>query len=164
MTTSTYRTPLLAAFAIVAAVPLAFAQGGAGGGAGKGGGPAQMFLFFDEDGDGRISRSEFEAAGAQRFAEADTNKDGSLTMEEFRASRTAQGARVQQMFVYLDADGNGVIDAEEFEIHAGTRFETLDKNGDGYLSQEELAAISRARSGGQGGGPGKDGGGPGPGR
>jgi hypothetical protein len=140
-----------------AGVP-ALAQGGSQGGGGEAGGPGQMFLFFDENGDGTVTQAEFEAAAAQRFTKADTNNDGNITKSEWDASLPGQGRRGAQQFSVLDANQNGVLEAEEFQIFAETRFETLDRNSDGKLSSEELAQISRARGGGQMGSSGQGGG------
>ncbi|QYU70887.1 EF-hand domain-containing protein [Leptolyngbya sp. 15MV] len=49
-----------------------------------------MLRQADTNGDGAISRAEFEAAAAQRFARMDTNGDGTVSTEERRAARAAQ--------------------------------------------------------------------------
>jgi hypothetical protein len=55
---------------------------------------AHHFKRMDSDGDGSVSRSEFDAAGqrmneqrAKFFEMADTNKDGKLSPEEMQAFR-----------------------------------------------------------------------------
>ncbi|SFK62777.1 hypothetical protein [Caulobacter sp. UNC279MFTsu5.1] len=50
----------------------------------------------------------------------------------------AQGPRGNQ-----DANGDGVISAQEFEDAARARFQRLDANHDGVIDAEELAAIQK---------------------
>lgn len=55
--------------------------GGKHGGRGRGGG----MMMADTDRDGVITRAEFDAHSAARFARLDTDKDGRITVEERRA-------------------------------------------------------------------------------
>jgi hypothetical protein len=50
----------------------------------------------------------------------------------------AQGPRGAQ-----DADGDGVISAQEFETAAKARFQRMDANQDGVIDADELAAIQK---------------------
>jgi len=49
-------------------------------------------------------------------------------------------------FSTLDADGNGEVTMEEMQASAQGRFEQADTDGDGFLSQAELEAHSKARA------------------
>lgn len=82
------------------------------------------------------------------FEQLDANSDGSLTQAEMAAHRAAR-------FAEMDTDGSGTLDAAEITAAAEGRkarraermIERIDANGDGVLSQEELAqAGPRARS------------------
>jgi hypothetical protein len=42
---------------------------------------------MDTNGDGLVSKAEFTTAATTRFTAADTNKDGSVTPEEFQGHR-----------------------------------------------------------------------------
>ena len=96
------------------------------------------------------------------FAFFDSNKDGSISSEELKASMVTMGAHVSDEEVRLaiafcDTDGNGVLSFEEFEKlisghppqQAGPHtsedlaaiFRAMDKNGDGHISAEELKAA-----------------------
>lgn len=50
----------------------------------------RRFSNLDADGDDRITRSEFDAQGDERFAAADANGDGFLSMDEIRDRRMAK--------------------------------------------------------------------------
>jgi hypothetical protein len=54
-----------------------------------GGGRAGMGAKLDTNGDGAVTRQEFQATAVARFEQADANKDGSVTPDERRAARTA---------------------------------------------------------------------------
>lgn len=49
-------------------------------------------------------------------------------------------------FSTLDLDGNGAVTLEEMRASGQVRFDEVDTDGDGFLSQTELAAHSRAQS------------------
>ncbi|WP_439539187.1 hypothetical protein [Sphingomonas sp.] len=56
-------------------------------GPGGPGGPAMAMKKADTNGDGAISRAEFDAQSAERFAKLDTNKDGKIDAAEMQAQR-----------------------------------------------------------------------------
>lgn len=85
------------------------------------------FSRLDTNHDGAISKEE-AAAGAQSrvdrmFANLDTNHDGLITQEELRAAAEARRAEMKEK--------------------AAARFKSADKNGDGFLSKDEAAALPR---------------------
>ncbi len=51
------------------------------------GGPAMAMKKADTNGDGAISRAEFDAQSAERFARLDTNRDGKIDAAEMQAQR-----------------------------------------------------------------------------
>lgn len=64
----------------------------------RGGGMAMhgMLRQADTNGDGAISRAEFEAAAAKQFARMDANGDGVVSVEERTAAREAMRAAMQE--------------------------------------------------------------------
>ncbi|XP_057969236.1 calmodulin-like protein 3 [Malania oleifera] len=96
------------------------------------------------------------------FATFDKNGDGFITKQELRESLgnigiVATERDVEEMMERLDANGDGLIDADEFcqlfepatrgsgegEEESGLReaFEVFDKDGDGLISVEELGKV-----------------------
>lgn len=145
------------ALALLAATP-ALAQRGPGpdgpghmgrGGHGPGGGGPLALMLDDANGDGKLTRAEFDAAQRKAFAEIDANKDGSVTQDEMRASREKrmqeqQTARLMQM----DADKNGQVSKAEM---------------DAFQAKQATERAARQTQGGPDGqrGPGRGRGGPG---
>lgn len=60
---------------------------------GRGGG----MMMADTDKDGAISKAEFDAMSAQRFARLDTNKDGKIDATEMQAQRQKARDAMQKM-------------------------------------------------------------------
>lgn len=93
-----------------------------GPGPGPGGGGPFGLLAMDANGDGKLTRAEFDAAQKTNFAKIDTNKDGTATPEEMRAFHKARTAEMK---------------AEMSRV----RFEAADTDKNGQLSPAELAAA-----------------------
>ncbi len=55
-----------------------------------------MLRAADADGDGAITRAEFDAAIAAQFARVDADGNGAITAEERQASRAQMRERMQQ--------------------------------------------------------------------
>ncbi|TVR97244.1 MAG: hypothetical protein EA406_10255 [Rhodospirillales bacterium] len=129
----------------------------------------RLFDRFDIDGDGTITREEFEAVHAERFDAADKDGDGQITLEEWLATRPGTGwrtDRAEAVFHRLDQAGDGVITREEFDAMASWRFDQLDLAGDGVVTRDEATeAMAQMRGRMQdkrGMGPGRGMMGPGP--
>ena len=113
--------------------------------------PAFVFGLLDADGDGRITRKEYNAG----FAMLDTNGDGFINREEFNCASGAPFAMLDKDgdgqisraewnagFDCFDADKDGYITAKEFNAvaHPGCVFDALDRDGDGHITREEYNA------------------------
>ena len=108
----------------------------------------EMFKQMDKNGDGAISKKEFEAFHNALFKEMDANKDGKLTPEEMDAehhSKMQEPCEVSfdQRFDESDINHDGALSKDEAEIGMPmlfAHFDELDTNKDGKISKEELAA------------------------
>ena len=93
----------------------------------------ERFAQIDLDGDGRVTRQEFEQHRSSRFRNADSNGDGSLSEAEFMAAGRDRFERhARRFFGRLDSDGNGSVSSAEFQVR-GPGFSRLDADGDGAV-------------------------------
>lgn len=69
-----------------------------------------------------------------------------LTLAAADASAMGRGGAAKLPdFATLDTDGNGQLTQEELQAAGAARFAATDTNGDGALSAEELAAAAQER-------------------
>lgn len=96
---------------------------------------AALFGRFDTNGDGRISRDEFELKKVEIVFSAASSRGATLRFEETRISRGA--------FDALDLDHDGVLTAGEVMAAPIFEFDTWDTDHDGVITREEFAAQLR---------------------
>jgi Ca2+-binding EF-hand superfamily protein len=119
-------------------------------------------LRSDTDGDGRVSRAEATAAGAEKsadwFDKVDLNKDGYVTQEEVRQARDTRREKMRadmkekmdQRFKDADANSDGSLSLDEVQAkmpRLADRFSTLDGDQNGLLSRDEVKAAGRHHGG-----------------
>jgi Ca2+-binding EF-hand superfamily protein len=74
------------------------------------------------DANRQITRAEFVDARVARLTALDTNRDGSISVEERRAAFEAKRAeRANERFAKLDANGDGSISRAEFDAGHAAR-------------------------------------------
>ena len=102
------------------------------------------FESIDRDGDGQITEAELAAPGAARFAAADADGNGRISLDEMQArARDAAGTRAGRMFARLDADGDGGVTPEELSARRdpSRMIARLDTDGSGTVSRPEFEAA-----------------------
>lgn len=92
------------------------------------------------------------------FTALDDNGDGQLTVSEIKDGMQKAGIKeippdLQQIMEQVDVDGSGIIDYTEFlaatldkklyldEAVVWRAFQVFDRDGDGFISQDELKAV-----------------------
>jgi Ca2+-binding EF-hand superfamily protein len=134
---------------LVMSVNLAHAEGDAGDenmhGQHHGQMDGMMFKKLDTNGDGVISKAEFNAFNARHFKDLDTNKDGKLTLEELQGGQSpgmghGDGTtHLDQRFNVADANHDGGLDREEAKDMPmlSMYFDEVDANKDGKVTRQE---------------------------
>ena len=109
----------------------------------------QNFDKGDTNNDGFISRAELQGVTARaaqevvnkmegEFNQMDRDKNGSVTLAEFKAFAAAKLAGNSQVTLdRLDTNKDGKISPAEFRAPMTTAFDRVDTNKDGKLSPEE---------------------------
>jgi hypothetical protein len=126
--------------------------------------PLPIVQALDVNHDGIIDSNEIANASAELLT-LDKNGDGQLTADEYLpplppdAPKDAPRPPLPLIIKALDANGDGVIDANEI-ANAPAALKSLDKRGDGRLTPDEYIGPRPQRHGGPdnnaGGNPGAD--------
>jgi Ca2+-binding EF-hand superfamily protein len=98
----------------------------------------EVMATADKNHDGRIDLEEFNQRLTEVFFFADTDKDGKLSWEELHAVVVDADP---QRFKAADSDGDGKLALYEFLYALDVDFIEADKNHDGVLDTEEVAAL-----------------------
>ena len=106
----------------------------------------------DTDGDSRLSRAEFVNQRVERLTAMDTNRDGSVSVEERRAAmQTRMAARADTRFDRLDADNDGAVSRAEFNAAHEARREARADRGARPMRAHRGPAHGQRGMGGMGG-------------
>lgn len=105
---------------------------------GKGMGGMAMLQQFDTNKDNAISKEELVAGLEKKITDNDTDGDGAVSLEEFKAEwmkMTQQ--RMVRAYQRMDRDGNGKVTADELKEPALFMFDRRDFNNDGKIDRED---------------------------
>ncbi|MTI42751.1 Ca2+-binding EF-hand superfamily protein [Roseibium hamelinense] len=98
-----------------------------------------VFNYMDADGNGTVTRAEFEQARDALYALADPDGAGSFQLDGFRnIFAEVSNDRVVRMFQRLDKDGSLEITQEEFAAPTSNLVERLDRNQDGVVTKADM--------------------------
>ena len=109
----------------------------------------QSFDKGDVNNDGFLSRNEVQTMTAkgnqqlmqkleQEFAVLDKDKNGQISLAEFKAAAAAKMAQIPEITLQkFDANKDGKVSASEFKGPVLAAFDRADTNKDGKLSPEE---------------------------
>ena len=98
----------------------------------------QMMKDLDSNKDGKLSMEEFKKGAPEKFKMMDENKDGFLTLEELKKDKQQGRKSPEEIIKDLDADKNGKLSKAEVKGPIKDKFTTIDDNDDGYISLDEL--------------------------
>lgn len=104
---------------------------------GKGGRLDGMFDRLDANGDGYLTDSEIATRHKRLFDDADADRDGKISRDEMRGhlQKKHDEKRANR---FPDANGDGAVTRQEFEAASRERFDDLDADKNGKLTEEEV--------------------------
>jgi Ca2+-binding EF-hand superfamily protein len=106
--------------------------------------PGAALEKADTNHDGYVTREEFKASRAAQFARLDRNGDGAVMLSEYPRLAKSNGARAQKLKMVIghaDRDGDGKVTRAEFVDGPSPLFDRADSDHDGRLSSAESAAV-----------------------
>lgn len=108
----------------------------------------QAFKAADKDNDGSLDRNEAKVFPrvAKNFDQIDTDKSGTVTLDEIYASMKKVAQNMQAKFQAADKDKDGTLDRNEAKVfpRVAKNFDQIDADKDGTVSQDEIRAYARA--------------------
>lgn len=106
-----------------------------------------LFKRMDGNGDGSVSRAEFDEFNARRFRELDADNDGNITREELdiRVNQAMKNGlkHFEERFSSADLNHDDVLDRVEAQAMPVMEvfFDKVDTNHDGKVTREEYFAA-----------------------
>ncbi len=100
-----------------------------------------LLNLWDTSSDGIITCDDVERRKLYRFAFADSNNDGLLSLAEFGPAPWAGGDKADASHQKYDDNGDGNVSRDEFMLNAGEDFAKLDSNNDCILTDDEIRSY-----------------------
>ena len=94
-----------------------------------------IFVTFDEEDDGVLSKQDYVAFDAARAADQEGNEQGG---QGHGGGGNAVKASVGLELEFNDVDGDGSVSNEEFLGRSADWFQTLDRNQDGIVTTADF--------------------------
>ena len=100
---------------------------------------------WDQSRDGNVTCNEWKQYAASLFKDADRDRDGSLSGQEFEAMSRQDRLFATITFAYFDADGNSRVSLPELTDKPNPAFALLDRDGDCVISSNERINLVQSQ-------------------
>jgi hypothetical protein len=100
---------------------------------------------WDMNRDGNVTCNEWKQYAAGLFKDADGDRDGTLSRQEFDAMSRRDRLFATIGFAYFDANGDGRITLAELADKPNPAFALLDRNSDCTISPNERISLESKR-------------------
>lgn len=108
-------------------------------------------VTWDLNQDGDVTCQEWKQYVTRQFREADANRDGILTRQEFAAMGRSDRLFETVGLNYWDANADGRLSLPEMVDKANPAFAVLDKDGDCRITPEDRRSVVRSGADNPGG-------------
>jgi hypothetical protein len=110
---------------------------------------------WDDDGDGKVTHAEYETVRKARFAATDSDRNGSLTVDEYvneysvrldrdiADERTASLKQTDTRFKALDEDQDKFVSRAEYDGSGDRAFVHLDRNKDARITNDDAEPAEK---------------------
>lgn len=120
---------------------------------------AGLLEIYDADGDGAVTRAEFDRQRGEAFARTDADHDGRIDAGEYQSefedrldrqiakNREASTRQTGVRFKALDTDADGKISPAEYAASGHRMFDRLDTAKDGVVGRDDPPPARQSDSG-----------------
>lgn len=105
-----------------------------------------LLVKYDSNGDARITQDEVALKKLNIFRHMDLDGDNGVSFKEYESMDGAKRqALLKSRFNKLDSDQDGRVSEAEYSSYMGM-FASIDSNGDGTLTSDEMSVAERAEA------------------
>jgi len=114
-------------------------------------------LLADANRDGKITPKEYQDSRRTYLMRADNNRDGKIDAAEWKRAAASERLDLRQKgvdnadlvgkggwFQAMDLDKDNTLTPTEINTYTAARFASLDPNGDGVITRNEVSEIEKA--------------------
>jgi len=98
----------------------------------------------DANGDGKVTRKEYDAHRADIFEKLDRNGNGVVSEEDAPRVRVAKrkfSSKLEQVLAIADTNGDGMLTRTEWDNPEKDIFALVDQDGDGVIVLDDLPSF-----------------------